>query len=87
MKCQKVIEETRQILKLLGIDEQRLHLKWISASEGAAFADEVRSFTQRLVQLGSLGLGTMTEEEKQTATPARHETAPAVSEPAQMASA
>jgi len=41
-----------QILRLLGIDERRLHLKWVSASEGNIFAEEVRSFTQLLRELG-----------------------------------
>lgn len=52
MRCQKVIEETREILRLLGIDERRLRLKWISASEGAAFAEEIRDYTQLLQALG-----------------------------------
>ncbi len=48
MKCQKVIEETREYLRLLGIDEQRLRVKWISASEGAEFAGEILDFTRFL---------------------------------------
>lgn len=48
MRCQKVIEETWEILRLLGIDERRLRLKWISASEGAAFAEEIRNFVELL---------------------------------------
>ncbi len=52
VRCQKVIEETREMLRLLGIDERRLRLKWISASEGAAFAEEIRSFVQLLKELG-----------------------------------
>ena len=52
MKCQKVIEETREILRLLGIDERRLRLKWISASEGALFAEEIRNYSQLLQSLG-----------------------------------
>jgi coenzyme F420-reducing hydrogenase delta subunit len=51
VKCQKVIEETWEILRLLGVNERRLRLKWISASEGAAFAEEIRSFTQLLNEL------------------------------------
>ena len=56
MRCQKVIEETWELLGLLGIDERRLRLKWISASEGAAFAEEIRVFVKELKQLGSLGI-------------------------------
>jgi coenzyme F420-reducing hydrogenase delta subunit len=47
-----VIEETREILRLLGVDERRLQLKWISASEGAAFAEEIHFFVQLLKELG-----------------------------------
>jgi coenzyme F420-reducing hydrogenase delta subunit len=39
-------------LKLLGVDERYLRLKWISASEGNIFADEIRSFTKLLTELG-----------------------------------
>ena len=39
------------MLRLLGIDERRLRLKWISASEGAAFAAEINSFVQLLIEL------------------------------------
>ena len=52
MKAQKVVDETRELMRLLGMDERRLHLKWISASEGAIFADEMRNFTQLLKDLG-----------------------------------
>jgi F420-non-reducing hydrogenase iron-sulfur subunit len=52
VKCQKVIEETWEMLRLLGVDERRLRLKWISPSEGAAFAEEIRSFVQLLKELG-----------------------------------
>ncbi len=51
VRCQKVIEETWEILRLLGIDERRLRLKWISASEGAAFAEEIHNFVQLLKTL------------------------------------
>lgn len=47
-----VIEGAHKILKLLGVDERYLKLKWISASEGNIFAEEVRSFTRLLKELG-----------------------------------
>jgi coenzyme F420-reducing hydrogenase delta subunit len=40
------------MLRLLGIDEHRLRLKWISASEGAAFAAEIHSFVRLLKEQG-----------------------------------
>ena len=47
-----VIDETLSVLRLLGADERCLRLKWISASEGNLFADEIRSFTQLLKEMG-----------------------------------
>jgi coenzyme F420-reducing hydrogenase delta subunit len=34
------------------VDERYLKLKWISASEGKIFAEEIRSFTSLLKELG-----------------------------------
>ncbi len=51
-KCKKVIDQTLGILRLLGVDERYLHLTWISASEGVNFADEIRSFTKLLKEMG-----------------------------------
>jgi coenzyme F420-reducing hydrogenase delta subunit len=48
-----VIEDTWEILSLLGVDKRRLRLKWISASEGAVFAEEIRSYVQVLRELGN----------------------------------
>jgi F420-non-reducing hydrogenase iron-sulfur subunit len=56
VRCRKVIEETSELLRLLGIDERRLRLKWISASEGAAFAGEIRAFVELLKELGENSL-------------------------------
>ena len=52
-----MVEETHRILKLLGIDERRLRLKWISASEGNIFAEEVRAFTKLLKDVGGWTAG------------------------------
>ena len=46
------MEDTWKVLKLFGVDERYLKLKWISASEGAIFAEEIRSFTQLLKEMG-----------------------------------
>jgi F420-non-reducing hydrogenase iron-sulfur subunit len=56
VRCQKVIEETWELLRLLGIDERRLQLKWISASEGAAFAEEIRLFVELLTEMGGISI-------------------------------
>jgi coenzyme F420-reducing hydrogenase delta subunit len=47
-----VVDEAYKILRILGVDERYLRLKWISASEGNIFAEEIRSFTKLLKELG-----------------------------------
>jgi coenzyme F420-reducing hydrogenase delta subunit len=42
----------KRFLAFLGIDERRLLVRWISASEGPRFADTVREMTEELRQLG-----------------------------------
>ena len=42
----------REILKAAGFDEQRVWLRWISASEGQKFADTV---TEMVAAIGELG--------------------------------
>ncbi|MEM2943363.1 MAG: hydrogenase iron-sulfur subunit [Methanomassiliicoccales archaeon] len=51
-KCQERIKITSELLDLLGIENKRLRLEWISASEGAKFAETMRSFTEELRKLG-----------------------------------
>ena len=45
-------EKTRNVVRLLGIAEQRLRLEWISAAEGARFAEVINEFTDQVRQLG-----------------------------------
>jgi len=42
----------KKTLKRLGIEEERVQLEWVSASEGARFAEVVNSFTQAIRKLG-----------------------------------
>jgi len=42
----------KRILKNIGIEPERLRLEWVSASEGAKFAETVKEFTQTIKQLG-----------------------------------
>lgn len=46
------MDKTRKIMKLLGIEDQRLRKEWISASEGSRFAETVRDFTGEIKKLG-----------------------------------
>jgi coenzyme F420-reducing hydrogenase delta subunit len=41
------------LIELLGIEPQRLRLEWISAAEGARFAELVKEFTDQIQELGA----------------------------------
>ncbi len=44
------------MLALLGIDNERLALEWVSSAEGGRFAEVVTSFTQKIKDLGMSSL-------------------------------
>jgi F420-non-reducing hydrogenase iron-sulfur subunit len=46
------IETARTLIKLLGIEPERLRLEWISAAEGDRFAQLVTEFTEQVRVLG-----------------------------------
>lgn len=56
-KAIKNVETARSLLQLLGIDAQRLRLEWISAAEGAKFAELIKDFTSQIKGLGANPLG------------------------------
>ncbi len=45
-------EKTKHIVKMLGIEEGRIRLEWISAAEGARFAQVINEFTDQVRALG-----------------------------------
>ena len=47
-----MLDKTRKLMKLLGIEDARLRKEWISASEGVRFAEVVREFTEDVRTLG-----------------------------------
>jgi F420-non-reducing hydrogenase iron-sulfur subunit len=47
------IELAHSLIRLLGIESQRLRLEWISAAEGARFAELVKEFTDQIRELGA----------------------------------
>ena len=55
-KAEKRIDLLKGLLAGLGIEPERLELKWVSASEGQIFADAVTAFTERIRALGPLVL-------------------------------
>ena len=52
-KAVRNIEMARSLIKLLGIEPERLRLEWISAGEGARFARVVTEFTEEIRELGA----------------------------------
>jgi F420-non-reducing hydrogenase iron-sulfur subunit len=51
-KAETRIETAKELLKITGINTDRLRLEWVSASEGARFAEVIKEFTDTLKELG-----------------------------------
>lgn len=43
---------TQDLLKSLGIEPERFHFEWVSASEGNRFAELIRDFSGQIKQIG-----------------------------------
>ena len=50
-KAEKVVETTRKLMNLLGMDGRRLRFELISAAEGQKFATVAREFTEEITNL------------------------------------
>lgn len=53
-KAEVRVEQTKKLLDLLRIEKERLRLEWVSAAEGAKFAEVVKNFTEQITSLGPL---------------------------------
>ncbi|MBI4186878.1 MAG: hydrogenase iron-sulfur subunit [Chloroflexi bacterium] len=42
----------KKLMEILGLEPERLRLEWVSASEGALFAEAIKDFTEKLKSLG-----------------------------------
>ncbi len=51
-----MFELTRELVRILGIDERRIRLEWISSAEGTRFAEVAREFTDEVKALGPFNL-------------------------------
>jgi len=45
-------EKTKKIVRLLGLESDRIRLEWISAAEGARFAEVINDFIEKVRKLG-----------------------------------
>jgi F420-non-reducing hydrogenase iron-sulfur subunit len=52
-----VMHLCRKLLKMIGVNPERLRLEWVSASQGVRFAEVVTDFVEKLKELGPLGTG------------------------------
>jgi F420-non-reducing hydrogenase iron-sulfur subunit len=52
-KAVRNMEMARSLIELLGVEPQRLRLEWISAAEGARFAEVIEEFTDQVRELGA----------------------------------
>ena len=55
-KTMRRIPLLKKMLKQLGIEEERVRLEWVSASEGSKFAEVANNFTQAIRDLGPSSL-------------------------------
>jgi len=67
-KTMRRIPLLKKVLEQLGIEGERVRLEWVSASEGAKFAEVTSNFTQTIKNLGPSSLG----PSKQNPQEARH---------------
>jgi len=50
-----MINLSRKLLELIGLDPKRLRLEWIAASEGSRYAEVMNDFSQTVKSIGPLG--------------------------------
>ncbi len=51
-KAQRRVKLVHAVLEELGIEKDRLKLKWVSASEGERFANTIKEFTDTVKKIG-----------------------------------
>jgi len=50
--CEKRVKFLKEVLAQIGIDQRRLRLEWVSASEGGKFAKVVKEMIEEVRKLG-----------------------------------
>ena len=57
VKAEERVKMIRSLLHTLGIEDKRLRLEWVSASEGKRFAQVIDDFVNTLQGLGPIAIG------------------------------
>ncbi len=52
--AEKKIEMAKRLLKVAGVEPERLRLEWVSASEGGRFAAVISAFTEEIKSMGQI---------------------------------
>jgi F420-non-reducing hydrogenase iron-sulfur subunit len=47
-----MMKQVKELLQILGVEEGRVRLEWISSAEGPKFAEVARDFTEQVRSLG-----------------------------------
>jgi F420-non-reducing hydrogenase iron-sulfur subunit len=64
-KTMRRVPLLKKMMKQLGIEEERVRLEWVSASEAAKFAEVTNNFTQTIRNLGPSSLGNLKQSSKE----------------------
>jgi F420-non-reducing hydrogenase iron-sulfur subunit len=56
LKAEKMFNMTRELVRILGIDPERVRLEWVSSAEGMRFAEVVKEFTEKIRSVGPSNL-------------------------------
>jgi len=51
-KAERMFSMALELVKLLGIEPERMHLEWVSSAEGGRFAQIATDFTKQIRRLG-----------------------------------
>lgn len=51
-RAQEMVDRLKKLLYVLGLEDERLKLKWIATSEGPIFVETIREYVEQLRGLG-----------------------------------
>jgi coenzyme F420-reducing hydrogenase delta subunit len=51
-RAEEMVGRLKKLLHVLGLEDERLKLKWIATSEGPIFAETIREYVDQLRELG-----------------------------------
>ena len=65
-KAKERVENTKELLMMLGIEKRRLRLEWVSASEGKRFAEVITEFVDEVREMGPNSINPINQLEKES---------------------